>query len=271
VLDVLRAQSVAQTGITYGSLEDLVATRHGEAALLATPPDRGERYLLRLDSLGISELARGPDVRALRVRGARLHWREGVAERSAPTANGRRCGRTRGVTNVQLGRDIRVYSVYRSSEDREEEYDDYYACLRPGGRPLRIAHVDVTVYSSSCCPTEEPGAFVFSGRVVAFAAVGCSGAFGCSSELRSFDVGRRRRVREARLTGAVSTVVASPSGNVAALVGGSSSNETEERVVRVDQAGFAELDRGEDLRDLTLDGASLRWLHGGESRTAELP
>jgi hypothetical protein len=63
-------------------------------------------------------------------------------------------------------------------------------------------------------------------------------------------------------------VVVTFSGRAAVLAG--SDPEWEPYVLKLDADGAVELDRGSGVRDLTLSGRTLYWLHGEEERSAEL-
>jgi len=270
VLDALNGRVVAGSGRVAGTDLEIVATARAESAVLVATPDGAERYIVRADLQGTSELDRGPAVGDLTLKGSRLHWLNGDRRRSAPIAHQRRCGRTTGVVNVSLQRNVRIYSVYRQRDGGDEEFADYYGCLRPGGRPVKLTRVDVTYHPGSAGSTESPGVFVSAGRFVAFAQTGCAFT-GCTSTLVVFDMRARRRTRSAHIRGSA-TVVLAPSGLAAALVSfeESDSYPGDSSVVRIDPSGAFELDRGPDVRDLTIDGDVLHWLNDGEPRSAGL-
>jgi hypothetical protein len=270
VTDIVRGEAVAHAE-SPGAVRRVVATRRGEAAVMFASPDGSERFILKLDSLGTSELDRGAELGRLRVSGSRLHWLKDGRERSSPAAHTRRCGPEAGVDSVALGRDVRVYSRYREPKFSDEELVEYFACLRPGGKPFEIAQVDVAIESTSADTDDEVQGLVFSGRYVAFALVRC-GIFGCDSTVSVFDVRGRRRVRSENFNGSAVTVVVSPTGHAAALVSyvDGADDPPDAAVFKVGHGNSTRLDRGPEVRELTLDGSILHWLNGSEQRSAPL-
>jgi hypothetical protein len=260
VLDVPDGEFPAGIGETPGTVTKIVATSHGEAALLATAPD-GKRFVERVDFMGTTELDRGPDLRALTLRDRRLHWLSGGAERDAPAANWRRCGPSHGAHAIALSDRLRVYSVDRTPDD--EEYRDYYACLRPGGRPLKLVRENTSPDDHAA---GEVGGFALAGTIVGFIEENCYA--GCDSTITVTDVGARRRVRSAGVSGYLDDVVVSPRGLAAALALHEPIEEN--AIVAFDSRGKTELDHGTALHDLALDGTTLSWFNGSEQRTAEL-
>jgi hypothetical protein len=266
VTDVLRGDTVASETGPPGRARKLVASPRGEAAVLGVAPGGDERYVVKIDDLGLSEIDRGPEVNKLTLGGRTLHWLHGGEKRTAPIAHVSRCG-PRDAPSVALGGRIRVYVRYVSTAD--QDFADYYACRRPGGKSVKLARVDDTIYSGST-GSEDIYAFVFSGDFVAFSVEGCS-LGDCVSDFSVFDVRHGRRVHRATdLRGSVQTVVLTPRGQAGALVDNPTFQPPATYVVKFDSSGQQEVDRGPDLRDLTLDGNTLRWSNGSEPRSAEL-
>jgi hypothetical protein len=244
-------------------------TRRGQAAALLAMPDGSERFIVRLDTMGVTEIDRAPDLRDLRLRGTRLHWLHEGAPRSARAAHGRRCGPAHGATPVALTKDVRVYYIYSALYD--EEYYDYFACLRPGGKPIKLTRTDQTIYSGSSSSTDDVKGLAFAGPLLAFSQVGC-GLGNCYSTVTVVDVGRRRKVRKESVGGDAVDVVVSAKGSAAALVAYEYSGglPSDSAVLKFDAAGQTQLDHGPDVHSLTFDGSLLHWLSGSEERSAPL-
>jgi hypothetical protein len=265
VTDVLAGEDRAVSDDTPGYVLKTVATRYGEAAVLAGAQDRHERVLLKLDWMGTSELDRGPDLGDLTVRDRRLHWRSGTARRDAAAAHGRRCGPSRGTHARALGDRVRVYSVYRSYAI--DEFNDYYACLRPGGKPLKLVREDTDPSDHAAGEVDE---IVVADRFVGFTEGNCYA--GCQSTVTVTDVRARRGVRSNSVDGVVDDLLLSPDAVAAAFVTDSPYPAEAVAVIGFDSRGTTEFDRGSanDFHDLTLDGTTLSWFNGSERRTAEL-
>jgi hypothetical protein len=262
VVDVPGDAYPAATDSTPGRVLKTVATSRGEAAALAETEDGRERFLLKVDWMGTTELDRGPDVRALTLRDRRLRWLSGDVRRGAPVANGRRCGLgpSRRVDTRALSDELRVYTVYREPSD-EEEYSDYYACLRPGGKPLKLVRESISPDDRTAAAVTD---LVLAGRFVGFSELG---SYVSESVVKVVSVGARRGVRREWVDGYLHDLVVSEDG----LAAGIATEITEEDAVYAfDSRGKTELARGADLHDLTLDGTRLSWFNGSEQRTAEL-
>jgi hypothetical protein len=260
VVDVPAARYLASSDSAASRVLKTVATSHGEAAALAETQDKRERFLLKLDWMGTSEVDRGPDLRALTLRARTLHWLNGDEAREAPAAHVRRCGPRRSFEALALTDSVRVYSVSRTPGD--EEYLDYYACVRPGRKPLRLVRVDASPDNHAAGEVVD---ITVAGRIVAFTVGNCSG---CDSTITVTDVGARRRVRTASVRGYLGSIVVSPRGLAAGIAYGLGPQD--DAVVAFDSRGPTELDHGQDLHDLTLDGTTLSWFNGSERRSAEL-
>jgi hypothetical protein len=161
---------------------------------------------------------------------------------------------------------LRVYSRYR--QDGDDEFTDFFACLRRGGKPLKLAERYETIQSGSGQSSPFITAFALAGRYVAFADGDCS-LFSCQFTFRVVDVRRRKVTRSVHQPrGIAGHVVVTFSGRAAILAG--SDPDREPYVLKLDADGAVELDRGSGVRDLKLSGRTLYWLHGEEERSAEL-
>jgi hypothetical protein len=191
VLDVKRRTSLVSTDSVSGEVRTLLATRGGAAAFLAVTPDRRERFVQKLDRLGVEEIARGPGVRALTLHGGRLHWWNGMLERDDHIAHVRTCGPLRRAQTIGLNRHLRVYS---KGPDEEGRYRSTYACLLGGGRPLFLGADDPpsTGYSYH-------DDFQLAGHHVFWVEYGCYATLGCDTTVHVADVVKRRRKRSGRL------------------------------------------------------------------------
>src|SRR3954464_16013697 len=74
VVDVPATRYLVSSDWTASRVLKTAATSYGEAAALAETQDKRERFLLKLDWMGTSEVDRGPDLRALTLRDRTLHW-----------------------------------------------------------------------------------------------------------------------------------------------------------------------------------------------------
>jgi hypothetical protein len=173
-------------------------------------------------------------------------------------ASKRSCGprSARTVTRSEYGR---VFTRTRAVD----ETDYVAACLFRGGRPIVLSEDP----DGGSGVSWSPGPFVLAGRFVAFVDGSCM-FDACGGSFEVVDVKRRRLVRsEPDFRGEASRIVLTFSGLAAALAGDYSGADY---VETLDRRGASTVDRGADLRSLTLEGHRLGWLHDGEPRIARL-
>ena len=166
---------------------------------------------------------------------------------------------------------MRVYSKYRL--DGDDELSEYYACLLRGGKPLQLDTLLLNNESGSAASSGYITKFALAGRYVAFSSGDCS-LFGCQFTFRVVDVRRRLVTRYVNQPQAYAgMVVATFSGRVAVLAGADGASRSDRRtgyVLKLDSDGAVELDRGLEVRDLTLAGRTLHWFNGPDLRSAQL-
>lgn len=257
LLDV-KSRAEVPTGYLRGSIDVIVATPGGAAAFLATTEDGREHYIQKLDSLGVSEIARGPNVRALTLRGSRLHWQNGTRERSEPAAHVQRCGPIKGATTVALGRSARVYQV-----DPYGEYEyESWGCLLPGGKPMFLG-------------TDQPGNtahgyhgyFQIVNGYVGWLEYECGPDF-CVTQLHIADL-RSRRVRSGQWHGGAPFIFVNGRGFAAELIR-ARDYAPGDKLFSLDSTGEQLLDSGTGIDSVSIGADAVRWRHDGELRMAPL-
>jgi hypothetical protein len=183
VLNVERRAAVISTGALLGSLRALVATRGGAAAFLAA--DGQDRYVQKLDSLGVEEIDRGEGVHSLTLHGGRLHWLNGTMQRDDHIAHVRRCGPIKGAQTEALTRNVRVYSTDPFQDD---EYMTF-ACLLGGGKPLFLSADD---------PPSTGFTYNFDfqpiGKRVLWLEYQCYAGQGCATRIHRADLTTRKKL-----------------------------------------------------------------------------
>jgi hypothetical protein len=181
-----------------------------------------------------------------------------VATADASSAN-RTCGRSHAKTEVS-SRYGRVYG-YTDPNDPDTSY--VAGCLFRGPRPVVLSQF--TFGAGGVSPVSGP--YVLAGRFVAYADGLClSGA--CGHNLIVTNLKRRRAVRSSsQMDGEPVKIVSTFSGLTGELA---RLPNSERHVVALDRSGARELDRGFAVRALSLHGHTLRWLHDGQPRSAEL-
>jgi hypothetical protein len=173
-------------------------------------------------------------------------------------ASKRTCGPKKAQTEV-TSRYGRVYG-YDDPGDPDTSY--VAACLFRGGKPVVLT--EFTFGAGGVGSIGGP--YVLAGRFVAYADGICQAD--CRYSLNVIDLKRRRVTRStAPRSGEPVKIVATFSG-LAAVLG--KSDNSQYYVEVLDKAGAVELDRGYDLRSLSLARHTLRWLHDGAERTYEL-
>jgi len=177
---------------------------------------------------------------------------------SSSAASKRTCGPRKAETAV-TSRYARVYG-YADPDDSDTSY--VAACLFRGGKPVVLS--EFTFGAGGVGSVGGP--YVLAGRFVAYADGICQTS--CQYGLIVIDLKRRRVTRHtAPLTGQPVRIVATFSG-LAAVLGKSENSEYYVEVL--DKAGAVELDRGYNLRTLSLAGHTIRWKHDSAPRSYEL-
>jgi hypothetical protein len=254
----VRSRAEIVSDYLFGSIDVIVATPGGAAAFLATTRDGSEHYIQKLDSLGVSEIDRGPNVRALTLRGSRLHWLNGVRERSEPAAHVQRCGPIKGAWTVALDRSARVYRV-----DPYGEYEyESWGCLLPGGKPMLLG-------------TDRPGNTAHGGHgyfqivngYVGWLEYDCGPDF-CLTQLHIADL-RRRRVRSGQWHGGAPFIFLNRRGFAAELIL-ARDYAPGDKLFSLDSTGEQLLDSGPGIDSVSIDADAVRWRHDGEPRMAPL-
>jgi hypothetical protein len=258
LVDVKRRERVAFAGELYGSVRTLVATRGGAAAFLAS--DNGVQYIQRLDSLGVEEIDRGPDVHSLTLHRGRLHWLHGAQARDDHVAHVRRCGPARHAVTVALSKRLRVYYTERG------DYRRSYACLLGGGRPLFLAEEDTypgTAYSYN-------DDFELRGDHVVWLESLCYAVDGCQARIHGADV-RRRSTRSGSNYHEFPRVWVNEKGFAAELVGGGG-DPANYYILGFDSTGERVLDEGRGIEpdSISIFDEGVAWRHDGELRSAPL-
>jgi hypothetical protein len=169
---------------------------------------------------------------------------------AAAAARTHGCGPSSART-IERSAAVRVYFVERRGTKT------YYACWRrTHGKPVNLAG---GVYRP-----EFVNQFRLRGRYLTFVYTLCSTDTGCDSfAVQTVDVKRRRAVVGTdSQSGRVVTLLATRGGAAAFLA----TTGHEQYVQKLDSLGVEEIDRGADVRSLTLRGARLHWLHGTQAR-----
>jgi hypothetical protein len=253
----LRTRYKVQTDPAPGRVLVLVASKRGAVAVLAAEP--GTRTLQKLDSLGASEVDRGPDLRALTLRNGRIHWLHGDQRRSQAAAHARRCGPIKGASTVALGRNTRVYQAEFSDLD-----DVVYACLLGEHSKMRLGSE-----GASSGLVTYLGEFRLAGDHVVWLDYSCYLGNPCNTALHSADV-RAQTARQGANQSEPDALVANAYGFAAeALPSGA---ENEHSVAVLDSDGYRVVDSGAgiDPQSLTIDAAAAHWTHDGEPRAEPL-
>ena len=128
---------------------------------------------------------------------------------------------------------------------------NYFACWRRSrGKPIDLL-------------IEAPAQFRLRGRFLTYVSVYSCIASGCDFSVTILDVERRRAVVfEDYVLGKVRALVATRGGAAAFLA-----DDGRTRFIhKLDSLGAEEIDRGPDLRALSLHGRRLHWLHGAKAR-----
>ena len=254
----LRTRYEVQTDPAPGRVLTLVAGRRGTAAVLAAHPADPTRFLYKLDSLGASEVDRGPDLRALRLRDGRIHWLHRRERRSQAAAHVRRCGPIKGARTVELGRNIRVYQTEFSDDGID---DEVYACLLGAHSTMRLGSEGASsgfVFSL--------GEFHLAGDHAVWVDYSCYFGNPCNTALHSADV-RAQTERHGPNQLEPDAVVANRNGAAAEVL--PSDGEDEYSVAVLDSDGYRIVDTGSgiDPKALTIDATAARWTHDGEPRS----
>lgn len=258
---------------------DLELTAGGSAGWIAEDGEGGFP-VRRLDGLGAADLddGAGVDPQSLTLSGSELRWTKSGEPRSAPIAPAagtcRPRARHRGVETLAANGLVRVYKLVDAGHD--EGFEDtgvVYACDRATGwrkklgldgayPDLHEVHVrlegGLVAYSTGCSACRE--GYRFPGRV----AVLDVPAHRHSYVFRHSEAG----------DGFATDLVLKPNGSIGWISADRLADGRFGHVVRRhDAGGLADLDSGRTIEpeSLTLGADStLRWVHGGEERSAPL-
>jgi hypothetical protein len=258
--DAKARRRVASTDYLDGRVVKLVATRGGAAAFLAATDD-GQKYIQKLDSLGVEEIDHGADVRSLTLHGGRLRWLHDGEARVDRIAHARRCGPVgRHVDTLALSKRVRVYETY--ADDTGEEARSY-ACLLGGGAPLFLGQ-DSPVGTAYSYHYD----FQLRGHHVVWLEYDCY--TDCHAKIHSADLQARTK-RAGKHFHEVPAVIANDRGFAAELLR-SEDQATSYTLLAFDSTGERQVDEGEgiDPASVTVFADSIVWRHDGEQRSAPL-
>jgi hypothetical protein len=262
-IDVEARSFVAYAEDLLGGVRTLVATRGGAAAFLASD-GHGVQYVQKLDSLGVEEIDRGPDVHSLTLHGGRLHWLHGEQPRDDHIAHVRRCGPTKGAYTQVLSRRIRVYVT---DPFGDQNYHSY-ACLLGGGKPFFLGE---DLYGNHLYDSHED--FRPVGEHLFWFEYDC-GPSECVITLHSADLSERtkRDGRGFHTFGRDVPTLFPNSGGFAAVLYRGYLSPTDYWLYSFDSRGEELIDSGPgiDPESIRVYPDAIAWRHDGEERSAPL-
>jgi hypothetical protein len=182
-----------------------------------------------------------------------------AASTTAGAAHKRTCG-PREASTAAKSASMRVYY---------DNDDYYYACLYRGGKSVLLGQGFLGEGSG---PPVDLGHWRFAGRYLGFITDYEAGpASGPSFTFTVVDVRRRKVVHKFEVPhGSYGRTVVTFSGRAALVFFPTMempSGTPDRRLVTLDAQGSNERDRGAHVHDLTLQGRTIHWLHGNESRS----